>query len=102
MPTSRHARTALAGLAILLPWLGARAVQVPAPLKPQLNDSEAIKAGLVSWRTPGGKFNSACSSCHAPDAFDLARFNFDDTTIRRRALAHVGQADATKIVALVH
>src|SRR2546423_1233846 len=85
------------------PW----AIQVPAPLRPSIakngaDDSAVIREGLVAWRTPGGKFNSACSSCHAPDAFDLAQFNFDDANIRRRAFAHVDESNATKIIALVH
>jgi hypothetical protein len=78
------------------------AMQVPAPLRPQVSNDEVIKQGMVAWRTPGGKLNSACSSCHAPDGFDLAAFGFDDATIRRRALAHVDGDNATKIIALVH
>ena len=77
--------------------------QVPSSIKPAApKDDDVFKQGMVAWRTPGGKFNSACSSCHSPDAFDLAEFGFDDATIRRRALAHVGDADASKIIALVH
>ncbi len=85
--------------AVALPWAFALH-QVPAPQKPQAPD--VFAEGLAAWRRPGGKFNSACSSCHAPDAFDIAQFNFDDDTIRRRALAHVDAADANKIIALVH
>jgi hypothetical protein len=73
-----------------------------APKSVSDEDAQAIKEGLVAWRTPGGRLNSACASCHSPDAFDLAQFAFDDATIRRRALSHVNAENATKIVALVH
>ena len=97
----RSIRWAAGALAVILPWLAATA-QVPGPLKPRVTDQDVIREGMMAWRTPGGKFNSACSSCHAPDAFDLAQFNFDDATIKRRALSHVGADDADKIIALVH
>lgn len=43
-----------------------------------------------------------CASCHATrDAFDLAFFGFPDTTIVRRAVAHVDTATALDIVAHV-
>ena len=73
---------------------------VPKPISD--GDVQAIKEGLVAWRTPGGRLNSACASCHSPDAFDLAQFAFDDATIRRRAISHVSDENATKIIALVH
>jgi len=101
MPAKPKFRIALGAICIALPWLAA-SLQVPAPMRTAPRDEDVIKNGLVAWRTAGGKFNSACSSCHAPDAFDLAQFNFDDATIRRRALAHVDSEHATKIVALVH
>jgi hypothetical protein len=44
-----------------------------------------------------------CAKCHTSNkAWDLAHFNFADTTIIRRALAHVSQASALDIVAHVH
>lgn len=44
-----------------------------------------------------------CATCHASgDAVDLAFFNFTDTTIIRRAVAHVDSATARDIVAFVH
>jgi len=47
-------------------------------------------------------FQQDCASCHASrDGFDLAHFQFPDTTIRRRALAHVDEPTATNIVAHV-
>src|SRR5262245_7739376 len=45
-------------------------------------------------------FSVSCASCHASaDGFDLAFFNFSDTTIIRRALNHVDRATADDIVA---
>lgn len=90
--------------AIAAPWAAAVAVQGPS-IKPKHEaspDTKVILEGMKAWRTPGGKFNAACSSCHSPDAFDLAQFNFSDATIQRRATAHVGKDDAAKIVAMVH
>lgn len=91
-------------LAISTPWAASLALQAPsAHSKPTSSAaSTAIQEGLKAWRTAGGKFNAACSSCHAPDGFDLAQFAFSDQTIERRALSHVGKADAAKIVAMVH
>lgn len=83
------------------PWILALAVQSSAPT-PSLPDETVIKQGLVAWRTPGGKMNSACASCHAPDGFDIAQFNFTDATITRRAMNHVNPANAKKIVAMIH
>jgi hypothetical protein len=48
-------------------------------------------------------FTRECAPCHASgDAVDLAFFNFTDTTIVRRAVAHVDTATALDIVAFVH
>jgi hypothetical protein len=80
----------------------ALAIQVPARQRPNVTNDTVIEQGLIAWRKPGGKLNSACSSCHAPDAFDIAGFAFSDTTILRRAHAHLENPDAVKIVALVH
>ena len=44
-------------------------------------------------------FVDSCSSCHASgDGYDLAYFQFADTTIMRRALTHVDSATAHTIV----
>lgn len=100
---NRAVRWCVGVAALALPWLGALAIQTPGPLKQKpISDEDTIRQGIVAWRTPGGKFDSACASCHAPDAFDLAEFGFDDATIRRRALAHVDNENATKIIAFVH
>lgn len=97
----RLAGFALVAVSMALPVFAFQGPEVE-PKAVSKTDSHVIKDGLVAWRTAGGKFNSACASCHSPDAFDLAQFAFDDATIRRRALAHVGDQDATKIIALVH
>ncbi len=45
-------------------------------------------------------FQQECAGCHASaDGFDLAFFGFTDTTIVRRAVAHVDTATALNIVA---
>ncbi len=47
-------------------------------------------------------FESDCASCHATrDGFDLAFFGFSDTTIVRRAVAHVDTATALDIVSYI-
>jgi hypothetical protein len=47
-------------------------------------------------------FLGECAACHASrDAFDLAFFQFTDTTIIRRALGHVERTTADDIVAYV-
>jgi hypothetical protein len=48
-------------------------------------------------------FEQECSTCHASrDGFDLKLFGFSDTTIVRRAVAHVDTATARNIVAYIH
>lgn len=47
-------------------------------------------------------FTAECASCHAAgDGFDLALFNFSDTTIIRRALGHVDSSTSQNIVAYI-
>lgn len=67
-------------------------------------DLEArIAEGLEVWRKPGIILeDAACNDCHAPDALDLAFFDFGDDNIMRRAEPHVGNEDAQKIVGLIH
>jgi|GEM_PF-1961685 len=64
------------------------------------NDA-AIADGLTAWRKPDAQ-GMACVNCHSADGFELARFNFTDENIRRRAGFHVGPADVEKIVTMVH
>ncbi|MBI4540195.1 MAG: hypothetical protein HY704_11875 [Gemmatimonadetes bacterium] len=48
-------------------------------------------------------FVASCSGCHASgDGLDLAYFRFTDTTVVRRAVAHVDTATALDIVAYIH
>jgi len=51
-----------------------------------------IAEGVEAFRKPGAIQNgAACANCHAPDGLDLAYFNFDDNTIKRRAEPHTSQ-----------
>ncbi len=62
-----------------------------------------IAEGLKVWRKPGIIMEDAsCNNCHAPDALDLAFFDFGDDNLFRRAEPHVGAEDAQKIIDLVH
>lgn len=63
---------------------------------------DAYRDGLAAWRTRGRLDNAACAQCHGPDGLELAIYNFDDATLRRRAKPHLADADAEKIVALIH
>jgi hypothetical protein len=47
-------------------------------------------------------FGESCAGCHSSgDGFDLARFGFADSTVLRRATAHVDTATALDIIAHV-
>jgi hypothetical protein len=62
-------------------------------------EPEALKPNPALGRIA---FENECSSCHASrDGFDLAMFGFSDTTIIRRAVAHVDTATARNIVAYI-
>ena len=69
-----------------------------------------IETGLKAWRTTGSiEMGASCASCHAPDALDLAYFDYSDFTLRRRGSEHVsrkiGELNASQledIVNLVH
>jgi hypothetical protein len=64
---------------------------------------EAAASAISGDRALGATaFLNDCASCHAArDGFDLALFSFTDTTIVRRALAHVDLPTARDIVAHV-
>ena len=48
-------------------------------------------------------FEASCAGCHASrDGYDIKTFGFTDTTIIRRAVAHVDTATARDIVAYIH
>lgn len=81
-----------------------------SPDTPEAELDEIITEGLEGWRKPGViQDGAACANCHAPDALDLAYFNFDDATLKRRAEPHVGQfsfqlsgSDFKKIEKMIH
>ncbi len=69
-----------------------------------------IETGLKAWRTSGSiEMGASCSGCHAPDALDLAYFDYSDFTLRRRGSEHVSRniaelnaSQLEDIVNLVH
>lgn len=72
-------------------------------LPPQNSKPDPYREGLSVFRKPGKTADhSACASCHAPDALDLAQFAFTDETIRRRANVHLDPEDTERVVAFVH
>ena len=66
-------------------------------------DQAKIDAGIEVWRNQPDSRGRSCADCHgAPDAFDLAYFNFSDDDIRRRGTPnHIGTVDTEKVVELV-
>jgi hypothetical protein len=65
------------------------------PAEPTQPAHDAVAAGRMAFVT-------SCSTCHASgDGLDLAFFHFTDTTIIRRAVAHVDTSTAHDIVAYV-
>lgn len=86
-----------------LPWFFL-ATQ-PAPRTKLHFDAATTKIakGLVAWRKPGAiNHQASCSSCHGPDGFELAMYDFDDATIRRRAKPHLSGTDIDDVVMLIH
>ncbi|HKL19378.1 MAG TPA: hypothetical protein VJ905_10435 [Halalkalibaculum sp.] len=76
---------------ILLPLWGCKDTAL-SPDTPESELDAIISEGLEAWRKPGViQQGAACANCHAPDALDLAYFNFDDNTLKRRAEPHVGE-----------
>ena len=100
-----EARPALLAAACAAVLWGCDLAAPPAPAPPDTarpSAAETVAEGLEAWRRPGAiQGGAACANCHAPDAYDLAYFDFDDATIRRRVGPHLGAADADRIVALV-
>ena len=78
--------------ALLLPLAGCSdAADLVSPADESLGGDAAL--GLEAFR-------AECASCHAAtDGFDLSFFSFPDSTIIRRALAHVDLDTARDIVA---
>src|SRR6056297_983717 len=76
---------------ILLPLWGCKDTAL-SPDTPESELDAIISEGLEAWRKPGViQQGAACANCHAPDALDLAYFNFDDNTLKRRAEPHGGE-----------
>ena len=70
----------------------------PSPSEPRMPEAPAPNPALGRIA-----FENECGSCHASrDGFDLAVFGFSDTTILRRAVAHVDTATAHDIIAYIH
>lgn len=73
-----------------------------APAACQESDPTDLDADLPVANAMVGRaaFSVSCAGCHASaDGLDLAFFGFTDTTIIRRALAHVDMTTARHIVA---
>ena len=88
------------GSAVALPWvMGLSSFQNSAPAA---SDKSAIDKGLIAWRKVGYVNNASCASCHGPDGLEIAVYNFDDATIRRRAAIHVNAEDSDAIVGMIH
>jgi len=69
---------------------------------PKTKQADAYREGLVAWRTPGKVDGHACAQCHGPDGLEIAMYDFDDAALRRRAKAHLDDAQAEKVVSLIH
>jgi hypothetical protein len=89
-------RSALPALVLLASWLPAAC---EGPLDPGPPADAPFVANIVAGRAA---FIAECASCHAArDGFDLAFFAFTDTTVVRRALAHVDLPTARNIAAYI-
>src|SRR6185503_8376951 len=66
------------------------------PTEPQ--DPTRVSDAIVRGRAA---FLSNCTRCHNGDGQDLAFFDFPDSAITRRALAHVSLATAEDIIAYI-
>jgi hypothetical protein len=65
------------------------------PTEQKVNNSQSVVRGQAAFITE-------CASCHASgDGIDIAAFQFTDTTIIRRAVAHVTQPTAFDIVTYI-
>lgn len=67
-----------------IPEIDTRAV--PLLPMPNLTDDSydaIMRKGLLAWRTPGER--GGCVSCHGPDGIDLARIDYPNAAMLRRA-----------------
>lgn len=61
---------------------------------------DVYQKGLAAWRKKDELFGGAsCASCHSPDGFDLAYFNFDRATILRRTAPHLPNVEDQEAIA---
>lgn len=75
-------------------------IAYPQSSQPKQPDLDYVQ-GLEMWRT-ADLGNNSCSFCHSWDGIEIASYNFDDDTIRRRAEPHLGKTNAEKIVSFFH
>jgi len=61
----------------------------------------AYRNGLAAWRTVGRR-GRACTSCHSPDAIDLALLGYPDATLREEGAKDLEGATLDAVVKLVH
>ena len=63
-----------------------------SPETPEPKLDQIIAEGVKAFRKPGAiQQGAACANCHAPDGLDLAYFDIDSKTLKRRAEPHVGE-----------
>lgn len=94
-------RVPLAALAVT-PWLACLGTSSSGRTPVAPRPGTAYEEGLAIWRKVGFVDHAACASCHGPDGLEIAIYNFDDATIKRRALVHVDEEDADRLVDFIH
>lgn len=90
-------------IAWLAPFVGLSLLAACQASGPTASDGRAVDSGPLGNAAEGrADFTAHCAGCHASgDGVDLAYFSFPDSTIVRRAVAHVDTATALDIVAHV-
>src|SRR2546423_6355107 len=89
------------GLAAALTIFSAGAIVAYSQGGPVAENERAYQEGLEMWRR-ADLGNNSCSFCHSFEGTELAVYNFDDETLRRRAEPHFGKAEAPKLVEFIH
>lgn len=73
----------------------------PAMTEVKLKNQELPQGALLqAWRSPD-PFGRTCSRCHAPDALDLAAYDFTPKDLMRRALRHLPEKTAADVVKFI-
>ncbi|MGL4573725.1 MAG: hypothetical protein ACRCV9_02940 [Burkholderiaceae bacterium] len=75
-----------------------------APPNLSAEQRQQYVAGLTVWRKPGhpdASKGASCAQCHSPDGIELARYNFTDNDILRRAKPHLEDKDAQAVLAFI-